>query len=92
MREDFLVRLHEQKRSESQQHWKELQSDNIQSDALKNKFRMAFNAYTEFLQVDESRPQDNECKSDTQHRRSKSVVERNVNKPIRNELRSKSTV
>lgn len=53
---------------------------------------MAFNAYTEFLQVDEYRPQDNECKSDTQNRRSKSVVERNVNKPIRNEIRSKSTV
>ncbi|KAK3736135.1 hypothetical protein QZH41_004642 [Actinostola sp. cb2023] len=51
----YFERLHDRKLKESQKHWQALKSESIKSDALRNKFRIAFNAYTNFLHIDESR-------------------------------------
>ncbi|KXJ28037.1 Caltractin [Exaiptasia diaphana] len=72
-KDHYFERVHDQKKKESQEHWEALKSGSIKSDALRNKFRIAFNAYTNYLHIDQFQI-DTPTKND--RKRSKSVSDR----------------
>ena len=51
-REVHFRRLRETKSKDSEEHWKSLGPNHIDSGVLRNYFRLAFNAYTPYVTID----------------------------------------
>lgn len=50
-RDVYFRRLQETKSKDSEEHWKSLGPEYINSDVLRNYFRLAFNAYTPYVVI-----------------------------------------